>query len=82
MNDKSDGDIPTRHGFSGTPRSNALSGLLTMAQEDHVARFIIVRLVDAMDLGHLLTVYQEVSETLESRAKDNPLRLITPRDEN
>lgn len=64
-----------------SPRSEAVRGLLYMAQELIIARFALARCLDRLDLHDLLEVFEEVNETLTAKELSDPPRLITPRDE-
>jgi hypothetical protein len=73
-------ETPSTPGFLRSPRSEAVHGILYMAQELLIARFALSRCMDKLDLVQLLDVFVEVSETLDGRTAPNPPRIITPRD--
>lgn len=74
-------ETPSTPGVPTTPRSQAVHGILYMAQELIIARFALARCMEKLDLVQLLDVFAEVSETLDRRDAPHPPRLITPRDE-
>jgi hypothetical protein len=74
-------ETPATQGSLRSPRSEAVNGILYMAQELLIARFALSRCMDKLDLVQLLDVFVEVSETLDGRTAPNPPRLITPRDQ-
>lgn len=73
---------PYPQGVFRTPRSETYWSILEMVTELTIARFVISRCMDKLDLVQLLDVFAEVSETLDGRDAPAPPRLITPRDEN